>query len=170
MTLGRDAIVLIGMRGAGKTSVGRALARQLGVPFFDLDDRIERRTRRTVRALFEAEGEAAFRAREVEELRSIAAGRCVLATGGGVVETAAARRELGRAGTRIWLQVGVDELARRLARDRTRPRLRAGSWLSELRALARRRGPAYRRLATRVVRCGERRAEDVARSLAQLRS
>lgn len=162
MTLARGTIVLIGMRGVGKTSVGRALARRLELPFVDLDERIEAATGRTVRALFQAEGERAFRARELEALRGLPARPCVLATGGGVVETAASRGVLARADTRIWCQGETRRLARRLARDATRPRLRSGSWSAELRALGRRRNRWYRDLATHVVHCADRSIEAIA--------
>ncbi|MBK6942599.1 MAG: shikimate kinase AroK [Planctomycetes bacterium] len=165
MTLARGTIVLIGMRGVGKTSVGRALARRLDLPFVDLDHRIEAATGRAVRTLFEAEGERAFRARELAALRDVPARPCVLATGGGVIETAAARAELARADARVWCQAEIRGLARRLERDTTRPRLRSGSWLAELRALGRRRNRWYQALATHVVRCADRSVEAIAETL-----
>lgn len=167
MTLARGAIVLIGMRGAGKSSVGRALASLLELPFVDLDERIEAAAGRSIRSLFAAEGEAAFRARELAALRSLPGTRLVLAAGGGIVETAAARRELRRAGTRIWLQADARVIADRLARGRGRPRMHRGSWIDEVRALASRRGAWYREVANIVVRAGRRGVNGIAEGVAR---
>lgn len=154
-TPGGSHILLIGFRGVGKTTVGRALARRLGRPFLDIDAEIERRTGRTVRALFREHGEDAFRARERQVLREIAChAPLVVATGGGIVESAGARASLARLGLCVWLQASEAELIRRLRRSSARPALSGRSVVAEVPALLRRRRPWYRAVADVTVRCG----------------
>lgn len=120
-----DHLVLIGMMGAGKSTVGRLLAERRGQPFADTDDEIERRTGMSVAALFAERGEAGFRRIEAEVLADLlAAGRpAVLSCGGGVVTGAANREILGERATVVWLTAPVDVLARRVGDGRTRPLL-----------------------------------------------
>src|SRR5262245_4413007 len=97
-------LVLIGMPGGGKTTVGRQLARQLRLPFYDSDHEIEARIGQPIRAYFEVHGESAFRDVEQQVIDELAAGRaCVLATGGGAVLREANRRALHAHGTVIYL-------------------------------------------------------------------
>lgn len=127
-------LFLTGMMGCGKTTVGRVLAQELGAPLVDLDARVERLFGVTVPALFAEGGEAGFRAAEAQALRSLlaepgVAGRAlVVATGGGAVLRPDNREAMDRVGTRVYLEVSVDELVRRLrpdvaGDDRARPLL-----------------------------------------------
>ncbi len=139
------------------------LARRLGVPFLDTDAEIERRTGQTIRELFRDRGEAAFRAwegRVLDDLRALPTR--VVATGGGIVERAGARARLARLGLCIWLQVGEDELIRRLLRSRSRPVLGGRSVAGEASKLLRRRRPWYRAAADVTVRCGSASAAQIA--------
>lgn len=117
-------LFLTGMMGCGKTTVGRILADDLGVALVDLDTRVEHLFGRTVPELF-ADGEPEFRAHERQALRSLLAepgfgGRpVVVSTGGGAILDATGREAMDEIGTRVYLEVGVDELTRRLRAART---------------------------------------------------
>lgn len=116
-------IYLTGFMGSGKTTVGRRLAERLVVPFIDLDHEIERRTRTSVRAIFEAEGEAAFRRLETEALRATQAyADVVVATGGGTLVTPGNLRLIRQAGVSVWLnppfQTIVDRIGALGKKDR----------------------------------------------------
>jgi shikimate kinase len=117
-------IFLVGFMGSGKTSVGRALAALLSSAFIDLDERIERTTGSSVRAIFARDGEAAFRAHERAALFALegelAAG-AVVATGGGACADPAARAWMERQGTLVWLDLPLEAIERRVPRDGSRP-------------------------------------------------
>jgi shikimate kinase len=182
----REAIVLVGMRAAGKTTLGRALAAALDAEFLDLDQLLERRHRASCAELIARRGVGGFRRLEEAELRALArelrvrrapsangGGHVVIATGGGVVEHAASRRLLPRLGTVVWLQAPLADVERRIAAS-SRPSLLADSPGSrgshgaaeEARRLLRRRGPLYREVADLVVRQGSRSPADLAAILA----
>ena len=150
-------LVLVGMMGSGKTSVGRRLAARLGRPFLDSDDEVEARTGRTVREIFEAEGEAAFRAQESRALADALDRRepVVVAAAGGVVLDRANRERLRGAGTVIWLDARPEHLAPRAARGHHRPLL-GDDPLAALRRLDAERRPLYAEVADHVVPVGER--------------
>jgi shikimate kinase len=116
-------VFLVGMMGAGKTTVGRLLADRLGWRYADSDDAVERRTGRTVRELFEAGGEGAFRPLETEALYETVAGEgpMVVAVAGGAVLDPANRALLRRSGTVVWLRASPATLARRVADDVAAP-------------------------------------------------
>ncbi len=117
-------IYLTGFMGSGKTTVGRKLAERLTVPFVDLDHEIERRTHKTVRELFEAEGEGAFRRLETEALRATQAyPDVVVATGGGTVAFAGNLNLIRQAGISVWLNPAFQTIADRIgaAGKRDRP-------------------------------------------------
>lgn len=117
-------VFLVGFMGCGKSAVGRALARELGSAFFDLDDRIALAAGRSVSAIFEAEGEVGFRARERAALLALepefAAG-AVIATGGGAFADEAARAWMRAHGETVWLDATLNAIERRVARDGSRP-------------------------------------------------
>jgi thiamine-phosphate diphosphorylase len=118
-------IWLVGFMGSGKTSVGRLLARRLGRPFFDLDEEIERASGRTVREIFESDGEAEFRRRErayVEGTEALGAG--VFAAGGGTFMSEENRRTILRSGAAVFLDVPFESLAARALGRADRPLFR----------------------------------------------
>lgn len=105
-------IILIGMPASGKTTVGRAVAQALSLPFHDCDREVERLTGRTIPEIFAAEGEEAFRAVESRALAALCTAKapCVIATGGGAVLSAENRRLLRRSGTVFWLDRDLENI------------------------------------------------------------
>lgn len=145
-------IVLIGMPGSGKSTVGRSLARRMQLPFADSDTVIEQRLGCLIRDYFDREGEAAFRDVEqavIDELTQGPPG--VLATGGGAVLRPLNRQHLHERGTVIYLRSSPETLFRRLRHDTKRPLLQVDDPLARLRELYRERDPLYRRTAHFVV-------------------
>ena len=141
-------LVLIGPMGAGKSSIGRRLARQLGLHFVDADTELERQTGATVALIFELEGEAGFRERERALLAQLCTGHDqVIATGGGAVLNAQTRRHLSENGFVIHLKIDIDRQLQRLARDRQRPLLQAPDLRERLLALGAQRAPLYAEIA-----------------------
>ena len=118
-------LVLVGMMGSGKTTVGRAVARRTNRRFVDSDEQVEARTGRTVREIFERDGEQAFRTLEAEALAEALAGRepAVIAAAGGVVLDAGNRALLQRAGRVVWLRARPSTLAHRVRPGDHRPLL-----------------------------------------------
>lgn len=144
MAAATPPVFLIGMMGSGKSTVGRLLAQALDYEFVDCDRVLESRSGVTVATMFEVEGEEAFRRREaavLDELTSRAG--IVLATGGGAVLQEANRQHLHTRGLAIYLKASVDEIARRLARDRTRPLLQTADPRGRIAALLEQREPLY---------------------------
>jgi shikimate kinase len=143
---GPRAIVLVGMMGSGKTSVGRALADRLGRHFVDVDVAIEARAGRPVAAIFDEEGETGFRTREREVIAE-AAGieNAVIACGGGAVLDPANVAALRSHGTIVWLRVTPQTAATRLGTDEGRPVLQRmeGDLAERLDRLIAARAPAY---------------------------
>jgi shikimate kinase len=149
-------IILVGLMGAGKTSVGKALARMLGKRFLDSDHEIERATGVRIPVIFEIEGEAGFRARESKMLAELVRlENIVLATGGGAVLSKDNRDLLRAAGTVIYLRAPVRSLVKRTRRDRNRPLLQVADPAAKLTALYEQRDPLYREIAHLVVDTGD---------------
>jgi shikimate kinase len=171
MTVGKgETVVLIGMRGAGKSTVGAALARLLGVEFVDCDSRLEAKHRMSVREIFERHGETRFREWEREVLVEVLASGPpgVVATGGGAVLRDDSLRDVRRAGRVVYLAASPETLASRIgsdaaSRDR-RPALTGTgrSAESEVAEVLREREPRYRQAADRVVATDGRSPEEVA--------
>ena len=148
-------IYLVGLMGAGKTSVGRILAKRLHKTFIDSDHEIEHRTGVRIPVIFEIEGEAGFRKREssaVQELVKLS--EIVLATGGGVVLDPENRRALRSTGTVVYLRAAPTELWVRTRHDRNRPLLQTSNPLAKLEELHRSRDPLYRETAHLIVDTG----------------
>jgi shikimate kinase len=142
-------VYLVGMPGSGKSTVGAELAGRLGVPFVDLDVEIERREGRSITEIFEAEGEAGFRALEAKELLGASThDPAVIACGGGVVLEPANRITLRNTGTCVFLDVPLDVLASRVRPDADRPLIREAGDLERILAD---REPLYREFAAHVV-------------------
>src|SRR5262245_34770015 len=148
-------IFLVGMMGAGKTSVGKMLARNLGKTFYDSDQVIESRTGVKIPVIFELEGEAGFRAREAAVIAELTAlQEVVLATGGGAVLDAGNREQLRTGGTVVYLRATVNDLWNRTRHDRNRPLLQTADPLGRLRELYTQRDPLYREVAHLVMDTG----------------
>ncbi|MCS6864365.1 MAG: shikimate kinase AroL [Gemmataceae bacterium] len=150
------AIILIGARCTGKTTVARWLADQLGYPYVDVDEWVETQAGKTVAEIFATEGETGFRNRESAALQQIcSAGPRVIATGGGVVLREANRRLIRSTGLVVWLTATPERLWERLQRDPAtasrRPNLTATGGLEEIRALLTHREPLYREIADLVI-------------------
>lgn len=147
-----QSIVLVGLMGAGKTTVGRQLAARLSLPFVDSDQEVERKTGVSVATVFDIEGEEGFRRRETEVLKEILAGEAVvLATGGGAVLSAENRRMLGNAALVAYIMVEPRVLYERTRNDRNRPLLQVSDPLQKLRELHALRDPLYREVARLVI-------------------
>jgi shikimate kinase len=135
-------VVLVGFMGAGKSTIGRRLARRLGYRFEDMDRRIEKREGRTIASLFAERGEAAFRALEQEEARAVAALKdVVVASGGGAFAQEATRALLQRGAFTVWLQCSLEAALHRVRPDGSRPL--AGN-REIMRTLLAEREPSYR--------------------------
>jgi shikimate kinase len=148
-------IALVGLPGSGKSTVGRQLARRLGLPFRDSDHEIEARIGCTIREFFAREGEPAFRDIEEEVIRDLTGGADgVLATGGGAVLRPANRQRLREAAQVVYLRSAPDELYRRLRQDTQRPLLQVADPLQRLRTLYDERDPLYRETAHYVIETG----------------
>ncbi len=149
------SIFLVGMMGAGKTSVGRVLAQRLGKQFFDSDHVIEERTGVGIPVIFDIEGEAGFRTRERAVLSELSElNNIVLATGGGAVVDADNRNLLRERGTVVYLRGAVRELLNRTRHDKNRPLLQTQDPRARLNALFEQRDPLYRKVAHIVIETG----------------
>lgn len=142
--LGARCIVLVGMPGSGKSSVGRRLAKRLGLPFLDADEEIERAAGMTIPEIFASRGEAEFREGEKRVMvRLLQAGPCVLATGGGAFMNADTRAAVARHGVSVWLHADLPILLRRVRKRTDRPLLADGDAGEKLAALLAARGDTY---------------------------
>jgi shikimate kinase len=138
------SIVLVGMMGAGKSSVGRRLGRVLGLPFNDVDAEIERAAGMTIAEIFQVHGEPFFRAGESRVLvRLLAQGQQVLSTGGGAWIDPANRAAIAEHGISVWLKAEPEVLLRRLRRRTDRPLLQTADPESSLRTSLAAREPVY---------------------------
>lgn len=152
MNASAEPVILVGMMGAGKSTVGREYARRHGLEFIDCDHELEARTGVKVSTIFEIEGEAGFRRREsqlIEEL--IEASGVVLGTGGGVVLSPENRAILKRRGIVAYLNVPPRVLWERTRHDRSRPLLQVPNPRERIESLYRERDPLYREVADIVV-------------------
>jgi shikimate kinase len=142
--LGRRSIVLVGMMGAGKSSVGRRLAVRLGLPFADADTEIEAAAGMSIPDIFERHGEPAFRSGEARVIcRLLDAGPQVLATGGGAFMNADTRAAIRDKGISVWLKADFEILMRRIKRRTDRPMLKTDDPAQTLRQLIAQRYPTY---------------------------
>jgi shikimate kinase len=142
--LGRRSIVLVGMMGAGKSSIGRRLAARLGVPFSDADAEIEEAAGMSIADIFEAHGEPSFRSGEARVIaRLLEHGPQVLATGGGAFINPQTRARIHEKGISVWLKAEIDVLSRRLRRRSDRPLLKTADPAATLAGLLAARNPIY---------------------------
>ena len=161
-------IFLVGLMGAGKTTVGRRLARRLGKTFYDCDEEIERATGVKIPVIFDIEGEAGFRAREARMLAELVArSDIVLATGGGAVLSADNRKLLAENGVVVYLRAVASDLWARTRHDRNRPLLKTDQPLARLEQLYAERDPLYRSIADLIVDTGSQSLGSLAHRLEQ---
>lgn len=159
-------LILVGMMGAGKTTVGRLLARRLKRAYYDSDEEIERRCGVRIPVIFDIEGEAGFRARESQVIAELCAlAGIVLATGGGAVLAEANRRCLASCGTVVYLHARPPQLWQRVRHDRNRPLLATPEPQKKLEELYAVRDPLYREIADLVVDTGRQSPQSLAREL-----
>lgn len=149
-------ITLVGMPGCGKSTIGKLLARRLGLAFIDSDHVIEQRLGCSIRSYFEREGEAAFRDVEEAVLRELldGKGQGVLATGGGAVLRAANREMMHSRSQVVYLRASPEEIFRRVQHDTKRPLLQVSDPLGRLNELYAERDPLYRQAAHFVIDSG----------------
>ncbi len=146
--LGKRNIYLVGPMGTGKTAVGRALARLVGVPFVDSDAEIERLAGVDIPYIFEQEGEAGFRRREAEALAELCRREpLVLATGGGAVLAQENRQLLKSTGAVVFLQTSITQQLQRVGSGRGRPMLQGADVAQRVEELCLIREPLYREVA-----------------------
>jgi shikimate kinase len=142
--LGQRSLVLVGLMGCGKSSIGKRLATRLSLPFVDADEEIERVAQKSISEIFADHGEAFFRDRESKVIsRLLANGPQVLATGGGAFITPETRANVSDAGLSIWLRAELPVLMRRVAKRDTRPLLKGGDPEQVMRDLMTTRYPIY---------------------------
>lgn len=145
-------IILVGPMGAGKTTIGKQLARELGRAFFDSDQVIEERTGVDIPLIFELEGEPGFRQREKSALKDLLQGNdIVLATGGGAVMDPANRELFNSHGFVIYLSAPLEQLLQRTAKDRNRPLLQNTDPRKKMQELIALRDPLYREVADEII-------------------
>jgi shikimate kinase len=149
------SIIFVGLPGSGKTTIGRQLARRLGLPFTDSDHVIEARLGCSIREFFAREGEESFRDVEQQVLDDLSLNhQGVLATGGGAVLREANRRHLHERGHVIYLRSAPEDVFRRVRHDTGRPLLQVDDPMGRLRALYEARDPLYRATAHHVIDTG----------------
>nr|WP_189569209.1 bifunctional shikimate kinase/3-dehydroquinate synthase AroKB [Pseudoduganella plicata] len=148
-------VFLVGLMGAGKTTIGRMLARKLGLRFVDSDHEIEARTGATIPWIFEIEGEGSFRRREAEVIRDLCGQEgIVLATGGGAILNPESRAVLQQRGTVVYLRASIPSILARTSHDKNRPLLRTADPRAKLEELMAQREPLYLEMAHLVVDTG----------------
>jgi len=142
------SVFLIGMMGAGKTTVGRMLANALGFQFVDADRELEARSGALIATIFSVEGEDGFRRREAGLLDELTQRpRIVLATGGGAILNAETRARLKQRGLVLYLRASAEEIHRRTRNDRSRPLLQTADPLARIEELLAQREPLYEQTA-----------------------
>ncbi|UUV07381.1 MULTISPECIES: shikimate kinase [Ruegeria] len=156
-------VVLVGMMGAGKTAVGRALAARLGVPFLDSDAEIESAANMTIPEIFERDGEPFFRAKESQVIRRLLdEQKGILSTGGGAFLQPENRRIIAEKGAAVWLRADLNVLWNRVRHKDTRPLLRTADPYATLKALYEARVPVYAQADLAVDSDGETSIENMA--------
>lgn len=140
----KKTVAMVGMMGAGKTAVGKAVSQILGVPFLDSDSEIEQAANMTIPEIFERDGEPFFRAKETQVITRLLDGQpCILSTGGGAFLADVNRAAINEKGVAVWLDADLDLLWSRVKNKNTRPLLRTDNPYSTLKALYDQRTPIY---------------------------
>lgn len=150
-------VFLVGPMGAGKSTIGRLLAKELRYPFKDSDREIEARTGADIPWIFDVEGEEGFRQREEAMIAELVLEQgIVLATGGGVIMRDANRRALAENGLVVYLRTSVDQQLQRIGKDRQRPLLQTADPEAVLRELMAKRDPLYQEIAHLIIDTDQR--------------
>lgn len=145
-------VYLIGPMGVGKSTIGRLLASQLDLPFFDSDREIEFVTGADIPWIFDVEGEKGFRIREARMIDTLTQRKdCILATGGGAILDANSRHFLHSRGTVVYLRASVAQQLERTGKDKNRPLLQTGNPLAKIKELIKIREPLYRETAHLII-------------------
>jgi len=162
-------IFFVGLMGAGKTTIGKLLARKLKKTFYDTDHEIEKKLGVKIAVIFELEGEEGFRKRETQMIDELTKKKdIILATGGGAVlseENCTLLKERGRV---IYLNAKPQSLAKRMAYDKDRPLLQEGNMLETLSLLYKERHPLYLSLASFVVDTGQQKTQAILNKIESL--
>jgi shikimate kinase len=159
-------IFLVGMMGAGKTTVGKLLSNRLGKTFIDCDEEIQRRTGVTITHIFDIEGETGFRKRETAVIQDLVQRKnIVLATGGGAILSAANREALSHNGVVVYLKGMVHDLWLRTRHDRNRPLLQTADPYAMLKELYKERDPLYTGIADLIIHSGKQSAQNLVSKL-----
>lgn len=162
----QNNIILVGLMGAGKSTIGRQLARRLDLTFYDSDKVIEERTGVSIPTIFSIEGEAGFREREAQVIAELSAlSGIVLATGGGSVLRESNRQHLKAAGCVIYLRASAEHLFQRIKHDQNRPLMQTANPLQTLRDLLKAREPLYLEVADLVIPTGKQRVQVILRDI-----
>ena len=149
-------IVLVGLMGAGKSTVGRHLAKRLKMEFHDSDHAIEERTGVNISTIFEIEGEKGFRIREELMIAELCRNEnIILATGGGSILSAATRKIIQETAHVIYLSTTAEQLFMRIRHDKSRPLMQTDKPLETLRNLLKEREPYYREVASSIIKTGQ---------------
>lgn len=159
-------IFLVGLMGAGKTTIGRLLAKRLKKTFIDTDHELEHRTGVKIPLIFELEGEAGFREREAALIHELTQRQdIILATGGGAVLRQENREALAQNGTVVYLNAKVEDLWQRTQHDKNRPLLQTADPKAKLAELYAQRDPLYREIADIVISSGHQNVQHAAREV-----
>jgi len=162
----KSKLILIGLMGSGKSSVGKLLAKELNREFFDSDKEIEQMTGANIPLIFELEGESGFRKRETQAIHKLCAQKnIVLATGGGAILSAENRTLLSDNSVIIYLQVSDDQILARTRQDRSRPLLQTENPRQKLIQLIAEREPLYLSLAGHTIDTDQLNVKEVTRSI-----
>ena len=163
-----NTIILIGMMGAGKTTIGKSLANYLNKTFIDSDQEIQKRTGVSIPVIFEIEGEVGFRKREADMLKElIKIDNIVLATGGGIILNKENCKSLKKKGTIIYLRATVNDLLHRTRHDKNRPLLQTTDPQTKFTDLFNQRDPIYCEVAHIVVESGSLSVHQMVKYLTQ---
>lgn len=165
LALGRRNLIFVGLMGAGKSAIGRMTASQLGLPFIDTDNEIERVSRMTISELFAAYGEEEFRALETRVIkRLLRGGPRVISTGGGAFINEKTRKQIERGGISLWLKADLEVLWERVNKRDHRPLLKTENPKQTLENLMNQRYPIYA-LADMTIQSRDERKETIVREV-----
>ena len=159
-------IILVGPMGAGKTTIGKQLAQQMGRDFYDSDREIEKHTGANIPLIFELEGEEGFRKREKNILIELTEKQeIVLATGGGVVLDSDNRTQISENGLVVYLSAPLTQLFNRTSKDRNRPLLQTKNPRKKLEEIIAARDPLYREVADIIIETDDKPVRNVVKNL-----